>query len=125
MESTLQQIINRVGVAVQLHLIERGDVRQHRTQPIPASQESDGVCEADTVIQLGEANYIAATAAAVAVKQILAGIDRKSRPVIGMQGTQTHQPATSRSPGWLPTLSLQVIKKWNLLLESLWRTGKR
>ena len=37
------------SVAVQLHLAERGDVRQQRTGPTPAPQQSHGVCESDTV----------------------------------------------------------------------------
>jgi hypothetical protein len=36
------------------------------------------------VIQLGETNQIAATATAVAVEQILAGIDQKARLMIGV-----------------------------------------
>jgi len=117
MQSTLQQIGDRVGMAVQLHLVECGDVRQRGTVPTPAPKQSHGVCESDTVIQLREANHIATTAAAVAVKQVLAGIHQKARPVIGMQGTQAHQLAAGRPSGWLPSLSLQVIEQWDLLLE--------
>jgi hypothetical protein len=41
-----------------------------------------------------------------AATDILAGICQKTRSMIGMQGTQTHQPAASRSAGRLPALSL-------------------
>ncbi len=50
--------------------------------------------------QLDEANQIAALAAAVAVEEILAGVDIEGRPGFGVQRTESHElgPVTRR-PG--------------------------
>jgi len=85
---------------VELHLVELGDVRQQGSPLTPGADESDAV------IQLGQTNHVAPTAAPVAVKQVLVGIHHKTRSMIGMQQAQTHEPATGRPSGWLPPLSL-------------------
>jgi len=80
-------------MAVQLHLVEPGDVRQQRPESTPTPQQGDGAGESDTVIQLGQANHVAATAAPVAVEQIPNGIYQKTQAVIVMQRAQPHQSA--------------------------------
>ena len=69
------------------------------------------------MIQLGEADHIAAAAAAIAVEQVLVGIDQKARFVIGMQRAQSHQSAAADAPGRLPILRLQIVQQRNLLLQ--------
>jgi len=62
MQAALQQIVDRFGVTVQLHLVELGDVRQQRALPTPMPQERHGLHKPDNVIQPGEANHIASAA---------------------------------------------------------------
>jgi hypothetical protein len=47
-------------------------------------QQRHGLCEAYTVIQLGETNHIATATTAVAVEQVLAGIYQQTGPLIGV-----------------------------------------
>jgi hypothetical protein len=67
-------ISDRFSTAVQLQLVKPGDIGQQRAQPTPVPQKGHGVHEPDAVIQLGQANHVAATTAPVAVEHVLAGI---------------------------------------------------
>ena len=57
------------------------------------------------VIEFGEANHVAAAAAAVAVEQILVGVNQKAGLVVGVQRTQPQEAAEADGPGLLPRLA--------------------
>jgi hypothetical protein len=65
-----------------------------------------------------KADQIAAMAASVAIKQVLACIDIKGRARLRVQGTQSHKllPCASAARG--PVMPLQIFEHWQVLLES-------
>jgi len=69
------------------------------------------------MVQFGESNHVATTRTAIALKQVAARVCQKARTVVGMQGTQSHEPAAADASGWLPALRSQVIQQRNLLFQ--------
>jgi hypothetical protein len=67
---------------MQLTAIEVRGCGQHRYQTEPLVQQRHCLRELHLVIQFGEANDVTAAAAAVTVKQILAGIHEKTGLVV-------------------------------------------
>jgi hypothetical protein len=73
--------------------------------------------ELHVVIDLGEADHITAAATAVAVEQVLLGIDQKAWLVIVVQRTEPHPSTAAESPGRPPIVCFQVVQQGNLLFE--------
>jgi hypothetical protein len=68
-DSALIQIDHRLVIAVELNAIEISDYVQQRHQAAPLPQQHHGLREVHLVIEFGETNHIATTAAAVTVEQ--------------------------------------------------------
>jgi glycine cleavage system regulatory protein len=68
-------------------------------------------------MDLGKANDIAATAAAVTIEQALVGIHQEAGLVIGVKRTQSHPSTTTKSPRWPPMMCLQILQKRDVLLQ--------
>jgi hypothetical protein len=79
---------------------------------------SEALVKGQVLRQLDEANQVAALTAAVAVEEILAGIDIEGRPSLGVQGTESHElGALTRWPA-SPILLSQVIEQREPVFES-------
>jgi hypothetical protein len=96
---------------------------RHIWQQIPASgpppEQGHRFAEAHIVVQLDEADEIAATAAAIAIEQVLERVQLETGLVVEVQRAQSHQPPARNAARWLPTLSLQVFQQGNLLLDGI------
>jgi len=78
---------------------------------------SKALVKGQVLRQLDEANQVAALTAAVAVEEILAGIDIKGRPSFRVQGTEPHElRALTRQPA-SPILLSQVIEQRESVFE--------
>jgi hypothetical protein len=58
------------------------------------------------VVELGEADHIAATTAAVAEEEILVGVHQKAGLVVGVQRAQPQEATEANGPGLLPIVCL-------------------
>src|ERR1700694_1222048 len=99
-------------MTMELNLVELDHVAQQRVHARPAAQERDRLTEWHAVIQLGEADHIAATSAAIAVEQVFVRVEKETRFAIGMQRAQSHESAASDAPHQLPILTLDIIQLW-------------
>src|SRR5271165_3067692 len=97
-------------MAMELNLVELDDVAQQRVCAPPAAEERDRVTERHAMVQLGEADHIAATAAAIAVEQVFVRVEKEARFAISMQRAQPHESAASDAPDRLPILPLYIIQ---------------
>jgi hypothetical protein len=61
--------------------------------------------------EFDEADQVAAPPAAVAVEQVLAGIDVERRACFPMQGTQPHELRLSAGAMSTPVVPLQVLQQ--------------
>jgi hypothetical protein len=73
------------------------------------------------MIEFGEANDVAAAAAAVAVEEIFVGVEQKAGLVVGVQRTQPQEAAEADGPGLLPTMCLEILQQWNLPFQFIER----
>ena len=82
-QSALFQIVQRLGVAIELLLIESGGLLEHSSRVGGRSalllEVSEALAEGQMAGQLDKAKEIAALAATVAVKEIFAGVDIEGR----------------------------------------------
>ena len=72
------------------------------------------------MIELGEANDVAAATAAVAVEEICVWVD-KAGLVVGVQWTQPQQAAEADGLGLLPVMCLEILQQRNLLFQFIER----
>src|SRR5947209_19001750 len=98
-------------MTIELNLVEPDHIGQQRVHARPAAQERDRLTEWHAVIQLGEADHIAATSTAIAVEQVLVRVEKETRFAISMQRAQPHESATSDAPDRLPILPLYIIQQ--------------
>src|ERR1700693_1914984 len=96
----------RFGVALQLHAVETGGFVQQRSHTTPLAQQAQSFGEPHLVIELGEANHIAAAATAIAVEKILTGVHHETRLVILVKRAKPHPSTTAEAPCGLPMMSL-------------------
>jgi hypothetical protein len=80
-------------------------------------QQSQRMRELHLVIEFDKPNHIPTTAAAVAIKQILARVHQETGLMIIVQGAQSHPAAQPESPFRMPILSLEVLQQRNLPLQ--------
>ncbi len=114
-QSSLLKITQRLRVAIQLLLIEGSGLLEYISRVSGRSalllEVSDTLVKGQMTGQLDKANEIAALAATVTVKEILAGIDIERRPGFRMQWTESNEfGAESDRPGG-PTLLSQIIEQ--------------
>ena len=114
-QSSLLKITQRLRVAIQLLLIEGSGLLEYISRVSGKSalllEISDTLAKGQMTGQLDKANEIAALAATVTVKEILAGIDIERRPGFRMQWTESNEfGAESDRPGG-PTLLSQIIEQ--------------
>ena len=109
MQSALVEITHRLGVMIELLLIESGSLLEHGGGRVVCSsglllQVGKALAEGQMAGQLDKANQIAALAAAVAVEEILACVDIERRPSFGVQRTEPDKlgAATGRLTGPVP-----------------------
>jgi hypothetical protein len=108
-------------MTMQLHAIEVGHCFQQRRNPTPLPQQVHGLRKLHLVIQLREANHVAAARAAVTVEQVPAGVQQKAWFVIGVQRTQPHEATAPDAPGGMPAVCLQVFQQRYLLFQLIER----
>src|SRR5215831_11358116 len=106
---------------MELYLIKARHISQQRPTSAGAPEQGHRLAEAHLVVQLDEADEIAATAAAIAVEQVLDRVHQEAGLVVEVQRAQSHQPPSRNTARWLPTLSLQVFQQGNLLLDRIHR----
>ena len=69
------------------------------------------------MLEFNEANHVAATAAAVAIEQTLAGVHQKAGLAIWVQRAESQHSAAAELTRRLPILSLQIMEQRNLLFQ--------
>src|SRR6266700_4610924 len=104
----LMQILDSFGMAVQLHLAELNNLFQQRLDATPPPQALYSVSEADPIMNLDETNHVAPDAAPIAVEKVPGGVQNEARRVVGVQRTQSHQPAARDLPRRSPICGLQI-----------------
>ncbi len=120
-QSALLKIVQRLGVAIELLLIESGGLLQHGGRVGWRSalllEVSEALAEGQMAGQLDKAKEVAALAAAVTVKEIFAGVDIERRPGFRVQRTESDElGAVTDRPGG-PMLLPQIIEQRQALFE--------
>src|SRR6266481_2535948 len=120
-QSALLQIVQRLGVAIELLLIESRGSLEHCGRVSCKSalllEVSDTLAEGKMTGQLDKAKEIAALSATVTVKEIFAGVDIERRVGFRMQGTESDElGAVSDGPGG-PMLLPQIIEQRKALFQ--------
>src|SRR5215831_10372874 len=114
-QPALLEIVERLGVAIELVLIESGGLLQHGGSVGVRSTELFEVSEAfakrQMVGQLNKAQKIAALTTAVTVEEIFAGVDIERGSGFRVQQTESHElgAVTGRPTG--PILLLQIVEQ--------------
>src|SRR5215831_20700739 len=106
-------------MTIELYLIKPRHIWQQRPTSGGAPEQRHGLPEAHIVLQLDEADEIAATAAAIAVEQVLERVHQEAGLVVEVQRAQAHQPPARNAARGFPTLSLHVVQQGNLLLDGI------
>ena len=114
MKSTLMQVAQRLGIVIQLLLIEGGRLLAQRGRISLCTslwiQAGEALRERHAAGKLEEAKQIAALAASVAVEDILVRVDIERGPGFLMQRTEANiLPATCRPTD--PAVLLQIIEQ--------------
>ena len=114
-QSALLEIAQCLGVAMELLLIESGGLLQHGNRVGCKSalllEVGETLAEGKMAGQLDKAQEIAALAATVTVKEILAGVDIERRADFRVQGTEADElRAVTGGPGD-PVLLPQIIEQ--------------
>ena len=93
-DSSLPQILGRFRMTVKLRLVKAGGVVEQLgvvSESEAVLQIGDGLLEGEALGKLHKANQVPAASTAVAVEEILAGIDVERRAGIGVQRAQSHE----------------------------------
>jgi len=113
-QSALLQIVQSLGVAIELLLIERCGLLQDGVRVGGSStlllEVSEALAEGQLAGQLDKAQEIAALAATVTVEEIFAGVDIERGPGFRMQRTESEElgAGTGRPTG--PILLPQIVQ---------------
>ena len=115
MQSALVEITHRLGIMIELLLIESGSLLEHDSSRVVCSsglllQVGEALAEGQMAGQLDKANQIAALAAAVAIEEILAGVDIERRPGFGVQRTEPDKLGTAAGRLPAPVPLPQIIQ---------------
>src|SRR5207247_2425434 len=113
-QSALLKIVQRLGVAIELLLIESGGLFEHGGNVGCRSalmlEISKALAEGQMAGQLDKAQEVAALTAAMTVKEIFAGVDVERRPGFRVQRTESDKLRTVTGRAGDPTLLLQIIE---------------
>jgi hypothetical protein len=120
-QSSLLQIAQCLGVAIELLLIESRGSLEHGGRVGWNSalllEVSDTLAKGQMPGQLHKANEIAALAATVTVKEIFAGVDIERRSSFRMQRTESNELGTASDRSGGPTLLPQIIEQRKALFQ--------
>jgi hypothetical protein len=72
-----------------MHAVKVRGYLKERCGSTPLSEQPQCLWEPDLVIEFGETDHVAAAPAPVAIEQALAGIEKETGDVIGMERTQS------------------------------------
>src|ERR1700732_1057422 len=75
------------------------------------------------MVEFDEANDVATAMAAIAVEQVLAGVNEKAGLMVGVQRTKPQEAAEADGPGLLPIVCLQILQQRNLLFQFIKRSS--
>jgi len=120
-QSALLQIVQCLGVAIELLLIERRGLLQDGVRVGGSStlllEVSEALAEGQMAGQLDKAQEIAALAATVTVEEIFAGVNVERGPGFHVQRTKSDElvAVTGRSTG--PILLPQIVEQRQALFE--------
>jgi hypothetical protein len=104
---------------MELDLIEVRRIFEQQSTSAGSAEQRHGFSESHVVVELDEADEIAAASAAIAIKQVLDGVHQKAGLAVGVQGTQSHQPSARDASSGFPTLSFQVVQQGDLLFDGI------
>src|SRR5215471_1425959 len=114
-QPALLEIVESLGVAIELVLIESGGLLQHGGRVGVRSTElfeiSKAFAKGQMAGQLNEAQKIAALTAAVTVEEIFAGVDIKRGSGFRMQRTESHELGTVTDRPTGPILLPQIVEQ--------------
>src|SRR5205085_6519995 len=120
-QSAVFQILQRLGVAIELLLIKSGGCVKHGGRigwrSTVLLEVSEALAEGQLAGQLDKAQEIAALAATVAVEEIFAGVDIERRAGFRVQGTESDELGAVASRPGNPVLLPQIIEQRQALLE--------
>ena len=121
MHATAVKVIQCLGMAAELLLIKVDSFSKSFILPRLGQAEllfqvNKSFTKREIQRKLDEANEVAATAAAVAVEDILGGIDVEGRVSFRMQGTQADELLMSADGSCRPVMASQIIQQRNALL---------
>jgi len=120
-QSALLKITQRLGVAIELLLIESGGLLEHGGRVGGRSalliEVSEALAEGQMTGQLDKTNQIAALSATVTVKEIFAGVDIERGSGFRMQGTESDELGAVNSRPGNPILLPQIIEQPQTLFQ--------
>ena len=121
MKSTLLQIVQCLGVAIELLLIESDGLLQHGGRVGWRStyllEVSEALAKGQMEGQLDKAQQIASLAAAVTVEEIFAGVDIERGPGFRVQRTEADELGAVTGRPTSPILLPQIVEQWQALFE--------
>src|SRR5215469_2854311 len=114
-QSALVQIVECLGMAIELVLIESGGLLQNGGRVGGRStlllEVSEALAKGKMAGQLNKAQKIAALTATVTVEEIFAGIDIKRGPGFRVQRTESHELGTVTGRPTGPILLPQIVEQ--------------
>src|SRR6516165_962092 len=121
MQSALLQIAQRLGVAIELLLIESGGLLKHSSRigwrsPV-LLEVSEALAKRQMAGQLDKAQEIAPLATTVTVEEIFASVDIERRAGFPVQGTDSDELRSMASRPGNPVLLPQIIEQRKALFE--------
>src|SRR5713226_5658100 len=120
LQTSILQILNRFGIAVELHLEKgsgSGEQRGLSGQSEVLFQTGEAFAEGEVLGKLHKADQVTAALTAVTIEQILAGIDIERRPGIRVQRAESHELLSRGDAATGPVAPLQVLQQRNTLFE--------
>lgn len=122
--AALSEIEARFPVFLELPLIKSSRLLQHGCSRVGGGRVAllevgEAFTEGEALEQLDEADQIAALPAAVAVEEILAGVDIERRAGFLVQGTESHELAARAGGLTSPVLLAQIVEQGKALFELL------
>ena len=112
MQSTLCEVLHRFRMPVELELVEGGG-GLHGLAMIGLSdlrlEEGETLSEGEMLGQFDKTNQVAALSTAMAVEEILAGVDVEGRACVAVQGTEPDELLAACGGASGPVALLQII----------------
>jgi hypothetical protein len=116
------QIVDRFRMPVKLELVEGGGGLHHSAIVGLGDlrlEEGESLPKGEMLGQFDKADQVAALATAVAIEQILAGVDVEGRPRVAMQGTEADEFFAAGGGASDPVTLLQIVQQGNALFDLL------